>query len=43
MTKEVKISILKNRISLLSGRKGISNTAIINKINRKIRKLESQP
>ena len=42
MTKEQKISALKNRINLLAGRKGIANTSIVNKINRQIRKLERE-
>lgn len=38
--KELKIMLLKSRISLLSGR-GPQNNSIIKKLNRKLRKLEN--
>ena len=40
MTIEQKIAMHQNRIQLLSGRKGVANTNIINKIQRRIRLLE---
>ena len=42
MTNETKINILRARMNLLQQRDPIANVNIVNKIKRKIRKLEGQ-
>lgn len=42
MTNETKIGILRARMNLLQQRDPIANVNIVNKLKRKIRKLEGQ-
>lgn len=42
MTNETKINILRARMNLLQQRDPVANVNIVNKLKRKIRKLEGQ-